>query len=92
MCLGTFVCRWVYPSGILPLAVDADAFTYTAEIRPPAWPADGFHFSVLSQWDGAKDPVTARTALQLTTDREGLLVLRGLIDRAAGSENRSSRP
>jgi len=62
--------------------VDAEAFTYTAEIRPPAWPADGFHFSVLSQWDGAKDPLTARTALQLTTDREGLLVLRGLIDRA----------
>jgi len=57
------------------------AFTYTAEIKPLAWPIGGFHFSVHSQWDGAKDPLATRTALQMTTDREGLLALRDLVDR-----------
>lgn len=68
------------------------AFTYTAEIRPLAWPAGGFHFSVHSQWDGAKDPLATRAALQLTTDREGLLALRELIDRALEDAPPSGSP
>ena len=65
--------------------VATEVFRYTVDIRPLDTPAGGFHLSLHSTWLGPKDPQAQQTPFQTTTDRAGLIALRGLIDRVLDS-------
>jgi hypothetical protein len=58
-------------------------FQYRAEIRRLHTPADTFSLSILTTFEGSKDPQAERQVFQVTTDAAGLRALADLVRREA---------
>ena len=54
-------------------------FQYRAEIQRLHTPAGTFSLSILTTFEGAKDPQAERRVFQVTTDADGLRALADLV-------------
>ena len=63
------------------LIVDRADFAYVAELEPISEPPGHYSLSIASIWRQAKNPTEERVKLNVLITRDGLLALRGLINK-----------